>query len=97
MIPSRLKSLLNSVLWVLGAVMIGGALNTAVVSGEAPLTAPGILVQLGIGIGLVVVGYALRPRPDGLPGRSDSDEADSEEIFEPSMSPLESQGDDESE
>lgn len=94
MIPPRLKSLVNSVLWVLGAIMIGGALNTAVVAGEAPLTAPGVLLQLGVGAGLVVVGYALRPTPEGLPGRTEpdesSDEADAE--FDPELSPL-GQGD----
>lgn len=86
---SRLRSLVNSVLWVLGAVMIGGALNTSVVSGEAPLTAPGILVQLVVGVGLVIVGYALKPSPDGLPGRSESGETPEEdEAFDPDLSPV---------
>ncbi len=89
MTSPRFRSLVNTVLWVLGAVMIGGALNTSVVSGEAPVTAPDVLIQLAVGVGLVVVGYVLRPSPEGLPGRSESDdtaEADGE-AFEPELSP----------
>lgn len=99
MIPPRLRSLVNSVLWVLGAVMMGGALNTSVVAGEAPLTAPGILLQLAVGAALVAVGYALRPRPDGLPGRSEPDEpaGDEEAAFDPELSPVGSGRDDERE
>lgn len=98
MIPPRLRSLLNTVLWVLGAVMIGGALNTSVVSGEAPLTAPGVLVQLAVGVGLVVVGYALRPSPEGLPGRSESGDtvAKESEAYDPELSPIEGTDNDES-
>lgn len=90
MIPPRLRSLLNSVLWVLGAVMIGGALNTSVVAGEAPLTAPGILLQLGVGAALVVVGYAIRPRAEGLPGRAGEEEPEEEQgaAYDPDLSPV---------
>lgn len=89
MIPGRLRSLLNSVLWVLGAVMIGGALNTSVVTGSAPLTAPGVLLQIGIGTALVVLGYSLRPSPAGLPGRTESDEPEEDgPAFDPELSPV---------
>jgi len=90
MISPRLRSLVNSVLWVLGAVMIGGALNTSVVAGEAPLTAPGVLTQLTVGVVLVVVGYALRPTPEGLPGRSvaEDPEPEGDDAFDPELSPL---------
>lgn len=63
MTRGRLRSLLHSVLWVLGAVLIGGGLHRSIVTGEAAVTTPFILAQLGMGVAFVIVGHALRSSP----------------------------------
>jgi len=88
MIPPRLRSLLNSILWVLGAVLIGGALNSSVVSGQASITATGIVFQFLIGAVMLIGGYLIRPTPESLPGRSEPPEEESDDGFDPALSPL---------
>lgn len=95
MIPPRLRSLLNSILWVLGAVLIGGALNSSVVSGEASITAPGIVLQFVVGAGLLLVGYLIRPTSDTLPGRSEDADEERNGSFDPALSPLADDSEDE--
>ena len=85
----RLRSLLHTVFWVLGAVLVGGALHRSVVTGEVALTTPVVLVQLVVGLGLVVAGYALRPEPGwGTAGAAGGRGDEGEEGYDPELSPL---------
>lgn len=89
MIPTKLRSLLNSFFWVLGAVLIGAALNVSVVTGQRDLFAPVVIAQFLVGIVMVVIAYALRSTPVVVQGgpRVNGDKSDEDE-FDPDLSPV---------
>lgn len=88
MTRSRWRSLLHSVLWVLGAVLIGGGLHRSIVTGETAVTTPVILAQLVVGLVFVVAGYALRTAPRDRFGETEGEGEDrTGEEYDPELSP----------
>lgn len=64
MVSTRFLGLVSTVLLVVGALAVGEALHRSVVTGEASLASPLILVYLGVGVVAILVGYRVR-RPVG--------------------------------
>lgn len=82
---ARARSLLHTVLVVLGALLVGQALHVSVVTGQASPAAPAVLGQFVVGLALIVGGYALGGRSPGADAAADGDD---EEAFDPDLSPL---------
>lgn len=85
MLGPRLRSVLNTVLVVVGALVIGGALHLSLVRGQVSLTAPVTLGRIALGLVLIGVGYWIRvPTDEQVP--------DEEEDLDPDLSPLDDEG-----
>lgn len=73
-LSSPVRRLLNTVLVVTGALVIGQAFHESLVTGEAELLSTRILLLLVGGSVAVAIGYFVRP----VPGRSKGGEIDEE-------------------
>lgn len=98
MVSTRLLGMVSTVLLVVGALAVGEALHRTVVTGQAPITSPAVVVYVVVGLAAIFLGYrARRPVSEryALAGDDESerdhsapgDRADGEE-FDPAMSPL---------
>ena len=57
---TRFYGLLSTVLLVVGALAVGQALHLTVVTGQVSYTSPAFVLQFGIGLVLVALGYRAR-------------------------------------
>lgn len=79
-----LRRLANTVLVVVGAFLVGGALHRSLVTGETQLLAAEPIARIVLGAAILAVAYAVWEPGDErgfLPGREDSsDDAGGEEV-----------------
>lgn len=73
MVSTRLLGLLSTVLLVVGALAFGEALHRTLVTGEASVTSPLMLVYFVVGLGAILLGYRVR-QPVGQQYALGSDE-----------------------
>ncbi len=92
--------MVSTTLLVVGALLVGEALHGGVVTGQAPLTSPYVVVRVVLGGLFIALGYRFRTPvedyvdvPSGDPNRSGESEEPSPDPdqsgdFDPEMSPL---------
>lgn len=89
MVSVRARSMLNTVLVVSGALLIGQYAHLTVVTGQAAPADPIQLGTLATGCLLVGLGYVVGVSPEEeLPGREAEGDADAAEEFDPELSPV---------
>lgn len=77
MASPRLYGLLSTLLLVVGALAVGQALHLTVVTGRASYASPAFVLQFGIGLVLIALGYrARRPVAEAYGLASDEREGD---------------------
>ena len=92
--------MVSTTLLVVGALLVGEALHGGVVTGQAPLTSPYVVVRVVLGGIFIALGYRFQTPvedyvdvPSGEPNRSreseeSSPDPDQSGDFDPEMSPL---------
>ena len=96
MVASSTLSWLSSLALVLGALLVGDAINGAIVTSQYPVTAPAAVLRLLLGTALIWLGARVRTPPEYLPSESTEGESASKAPepeaegydFDPELSPL---------
>lgn len=100
MFSVRFRALLNTMLVVVGALLIGQVIHVTVVTGEARLLTVAQIGQAAVGVGLVVLGRLIHNPVDEAERRYRQREAeasadgDPQAEFDPDLSPIGSDLDD---
>ena len=95
-VASSTLSWLSSLTLVLGALLVGDAINGAIVTSQYPVTAPAAVLRLLLGTALIWLGARVRTPPEYLPSESTEGESvskapepEAEDCdFDPELSPL---------
>jgi hypothetical protein len=95
-VDSSTLSWLSSLALVLGALLVGDAINGAIVTSQYPVTAPAAVLRVLFGIVLIWLGARVRTPPEYVPSEGSEDESASEapepgakdHEFDPELSPL---------
>lgn len=93
MVSTRTVSWLSTLALVLGALLVGDALNGAFVADRFPVTAPAAVFRGLGGVVLIGIGARFRTAPEYVPrsddrARDDSGPAVGDDEFDPDLSPL---------
>lgn len=94
MVSLRAKAALSTLLLVVGALLVGDALNGSVVTGTYGVTTPAFVLRVLVGAVAIVLGYRLRtPVEDYVATPSDDPETADPETgegteFDPELSPV---------
>ncbi len=89
---TQLKALSSTVLLVVGALIVGDALNGAVVAGRYPLTSPAAIGRLLAGSLFIYLGYRFKtPLEEYIATPTETEREEVEEPegeFDPELSPI---------